>query len=444
MKINIAGAGAGKTTGLANEIISKYNDIPKNKNIYCVAFTNGAVDSIKEKLHLYFGIMPQNIIVGTIHSFLYQEFISPYYYLIFDKHYKSMSNIQLPIEPKYKNKKLAELDAKDILHIQRIPERAKWVVLKKSSDKQKEKNARNCIINTFLKYCGIIYVDEAQDIDANMKDVFSTLSNAGAEMVFFGDPKQDIRGYNSFRELINDNTDNVTYDSTCHRCPKEHLKLTNSLIRIEEQQVSQKSGGTIEIIFEKDICLDEFMKRDFDLKYIYRKNDKFDTHSLASNSVNIDDLYYEIHSVLSEISAEDINTEINAYGFAQQINQRYTSGQTPQQAIKPFCDLYGGITKVQYAKLCNTLPAHVSPNNQSFSISSIESIKGLEGSNCLFVLTTDLSAYLFGKKTTENKTKNALYVALTRSLNKLTFLICKEVEDEYGRIKIDEFFSHFK
>ena len=48
-------------------------------------------------------------------------------------------------------------------------------------------------------------------------------------------------------------------------------------------------------------------------------------------------------------------------------------------------------------------------------------------------MTTDLAAYLFRQKVEENKIKNKLYVALTRSMNKLTFLMTKTVEDKYGK-----------
>ncbi len=71
-------------------------------------------------------------------------------------------------------------------------------------------------------------------------------------------------------------------------------------------------------------------------------------------------------------------------------------------------------------------------------VNSIESIKGREGNNCLFILTGDLAKYLFGKKKTDNKTKNKLYVALTRSLENLTILITTEVEEKYGRDEINK------
>ena len=76
-------------------------------------------------------------------------------------------------------------------------------------------------------------------------------------------------------------------------------------------------------------------------------------------------------------------------------------------------------------------------------VNSIDSIKGQEGKNCLFILTTDLAAYLFGEKTEDTTTKNRLYVALTRSLDKLTIFITKEVEAKYKRKNIVAFLKKY-
>ena len=115
MKITIAGAGAGKTTEMANKIINKYKSLQTNKNIYCIAFTNNAVDCIEKKLTSYFGNIPSNIKLSTIHSFLYQDLIRPYYYLLYEKHFEKISNIKLDDNIKYKNYKISELEKNDIL-----------------------------------------------------------------------------------------------------------------------------------------------------------------------------------------------------------------------------------------------------------------------------------------------------------------------------------------
>ena len=79
--------------------------------------------------------------------------------------------------------------------------------------------------------------------------------------------------------------------------------------------------------------------------------------------------------------------------------------------------------------------------NQGLIVNSIDSIKGLEGNKCLFILTTDLAEYLFKQKNDQNKMLNYLYVALTRSKKELIFLVSIEVEAKYGRDFINEKFG---
>ena len=68
----------------------------------------------------------------------------------------------------------------------------------------------------------------------------------------------------------------------------------------------------------------------------------------------------------------------------------------------------------------------------------------MEGEKCLFVHTNDVAAYLFNDNNTEaNKTKNKLYVALTRSLNELSIYILKEVENKYTKKRIQDFFERY-
>lgn len=50
MKIGIAGAGAGKTTAMADTIIQFRSEIEDYKKIFCITFTNNAVKCISGKL----------------------------------------------------------------------------------------------------------------------------------------------------------------------------------------------------------------------------------------------------------------------------------------------------------------------------------------------------------------------------------------------------------
>ena len=94
MEINVAGAGAGKTSKMA-DLISQ-DVIPEGKFIFCIAFTNAAVEHIEKKILKKYGHIPKNIKISTIHSFLYQELIQPYYFLLYKKHFQKLSTIPLP------------------------------------------------------------------------------------------------------------------------------------------------------------------------------------------------------------------------------------------------------------------------------------------------------------------------------------------------------------
>ncbi|MFH5185410.1 hypothetical protein ACHHV8_23695 [Paenibacillus sp. TAB 01] len=100
------------------------------------------------------------------------------------------------------------------------------------------------------------------------------------------------------------------------------------------------------------------------------------------------------------------------------------------------------LTRQDMVKLGEQLKIHREAHlNKGILVNSIDSIKGLEGGKCLFILTTDLTEYLFQIKKEQNKTLNYLYVALTRSKKELVFLVTHEVENKYGRDVIDKKFE---
>jgi len=269
MKIGIAGAGAGKTTAMADTIVKLCEETDKNKNIFCITFTNNAVSCIEQKLQDYYSIIPNNIIVSTIHSFLYRELIKPYYFLLFGKQYERISIAPLPQNPGYKKAKIKRLEERNILHQTVIPERAKWVAAKKSDDRKDVKDKRDIIKNVFKEYCGGICIDEAQDIDSDILLIIEALHEIGISLILMGDPKQDLKGHKCLKRLIEKCEDSVNYIGICHRCPQKHLELSNSIVNNQEQQHSDKEGGLITIWFENDkSCNDLINEEEFDLCYI--------------------------------------------------------------------------------------------------------------------------------------------------------------------------------
>ncbi len=171
---------------------------------------------------------------------MYREFIKPYYYLLYGKQYERISTSELPQKAAYKNATIKRLEERNILHQTVIPERAKWVLVKKSDDRKAIKDKREIIKSVFKNYCGAICVDEAQDMDSNMLEIVEVLHKMSIQIILVGDPKQDLKGHKCLRKLVEQHPDSVEYLSVCHRCPQKHLKLSNQIVAKQEQQQSKK------------------------------------------------------------------------------------------------------------------------------------------------------------------------------------------------------------
>ena len=133
-----------------------------------------------------------------------------------------------------------------------------------------------------------------------------------------------------------------------------------------------------------------------------------------------------------------------AYYYAGKMIEKYrnTGKKKDAMALLSKCEK---IDSKRYGIIINIFEDE-SPIKQEDKIfvKSIDYIKGMEGEKCLFILTNDLAAYLFNDNNTEaNKTKNKLYVALTRSLNELSIYILKEVENKYTKKRIQDFFERY-
>lgn len=448
MVVNVAGAGAGKTTKMADIIMG--HDIPDGKVAFCIAFTNAAADNIKEKVERKLNGVPNNIKISTIHSFLYHELIEPYYYFLYGQQFSHLSTIKLPGLNRYKAAKLSELERADILHITKIPEKAKWVAYQKSGDTKKIKSIRERILARFNDYCSAIYVDEAQDINKDIYDVLSSLENAGVEIVLYGDPKQDVKGYGCFRRIIDESSD-VHYYSDCYRCPQAHLDLSNELAPPNEKQVAsvKNAVGSLSIAFESDIeNLKEYMESaNYGLCYISQKKGRFCTHGIGATGARFETLHNEVFCAMEEKwRGEKTEIEIKRAAFfvTEKILNGYDQAGDAKAQISYWVNkgAFNLLNSRKYAQMVSAVSTEKSETTDVV-VSSIEIIKGLEAKRCLFILSSDLAPYLFKIKTDDNKMSHLLYVALTRSTDHLTILIPQDVEASFTRTFILTFFERY-
>lgn len=95
----ISGPGAGKTHNMVNKVLSALNDLTANKYCCVITYTNAATEEIRERISKRIDI-PQNLFVGTIHSFLIKFIIEPYAHLLnftgIEKSYIEDIQVNLP------------------------------------------------------------------------------------------------------------------------------------------------------------------------------------------------------------------------------------------------------------------------------------------------------------------------------------------------------------
>ena len=176
------------------------------------------------------------------------------------------------------------------------------------------------------------------------------------------------------------------------------------------------------------------------------KRDRFATHEKQESGERFETLRHEVHRAICEKWAgEKTELQINRAAFyvTEQMYAAFDGGSKESTIIAQWVNsgVFDRLTGQRYAQMASAIKATDTATSDIPVVSSIEIIKGREAERCLFILSTDLAPYLFREKTEDNKTSHLLYVALTRSLDHLTILVMKEVEETYTREKIVGFFQ---
>ena len=78
IEIQIAGAGAGKTYGLAEALIVHIKACTTHKKTFALTYTNSATAKIEQEIIKQHGFIPKNLYIQTVHSFLLNEIVYPF------------------------------------------------------------------------------------------------------------------------------------------------------------------------------------------------------------------------------------------------------------------------------------------------------------------------------------------------------------------------------
>lgn len=439
-KVKVACAGAGKTYAMAEEILNFNTYNTEEKDIIAITYTNTARDNIYNNIHKQNLTIPSRIKISTIHSFLLEYIIYPYSNYILGKKYSTATSIPLSDNFVFKNKRISELEKKQIVHNEKVFKLSKQITVPYKGDNALIRKKKNIILEHLLSSISAIFVDESQDLDEDVIEVLKFLGNNGIYVYMIGDPKQALKYPQVFKKFVNNvcenkisSFENLPSNNITRRLPKKHVDVSNIICNsLEKQTTIKEIDGSLKYIYSDDTDFQNIynsFQNNSSMCYIKRRNKQFNTQ----NNDKIDSI------LLEEILKLNLNNDDKDAFLFEKIHELYTligNKNNTQLGLKCFLNKYQiTLNSNDYAKLISSLD---NKQNGNFNILSIDKVKGLEKENCMFILDDSLLEYLFKIKTKSNKEMNYLYVGLTRSTKNLLLVIDVQNLKKFNKDFIDK------
>ena len=441
IEVQIAGAGAGKTHGLAEKIIINY-DPASHKKIFAITYTNNAAKNISEEIIKKLGYLPENVVVCTVHTFLLNEIIYPYSPFVLNEIHttssrcKTFSNFPPGKSEEKKRRESAgtinRLKKSGVIHVDETYAAA-WRVVDENYSKhssQKKKSKVRKVHKLLSSAIDKVFLDEAQDLDETALKAFQQIGENSVDIYMVGDPKQAIDFPKAFKGWLAANKTNEKIKvlpniTTSRRVPQRILNLSNTFCpRGQEQTSLSKVEGRLTYITSEDDHYDDVLCHHIEngsLVSIFRKEGNYSTKQAGS----LPEFDPEIGELLTKKFPE-YEEGVVIYSL-----QRYfaflLSSNDNNTSIKQFiATLEIPYDKELFKKLCRSAEQYSSSkdNSAKYAISSIQRTKGLESKVCVLVLTPAIFKCLMQDGVTKyNKTWNMVYVALTRAESELVVAV---------------------
>lgn len=441
IEVQLAGAGAGKTHGLAKKVIAHY-DPTLHKKIFAITYTNNAAKNISEAIIKQLGYLPENIVVCTVHTFLLNEIIYPYSPFVLNEVHttssrcKTFSNFPFGKTDEKKKRETAStisrLKKRGVIHVDETYAAA-WRVVDENYSKhnsQKKKSKVRKVHKLLSSSIDKIFLDETQDLDATALKVFQQIGENSVDLYMVGDPKQAIDYPKSFKDWLAANKANEKVKvlpniTISRRVPQKILDLSNTFCPRDQEQISlSEVEGRLTYITSETDHYDEVIRHHIDngsLVSIFRKEGNYSTKQAGS----LPEFDPEIEELLTKEFPE-YEEGMVIYSLQRFFASLLSKNDNNRSIRKFLATLEIPYDKELFKKLCRSAEQFSSSkdNSAKYAISSIQRTKGLESKVCVLVLTPAIFKCLMQDGVTKfNKTWNMVYVALTRAESELVLAV---------------------
>ncbi|HRH43312.1 MAG TPA: UvrD-helicase domain-containing protein [Pyrinomonadaceae bacterium] len=299
--LTLAGAGAGKTRSLVNEVKSILPNLAETPYRFCavITYTKAATEVIRRRLAQQVPI-PNNVFIGTTHSFFIRFIIEPYAHLLKIRQKDGTYTIIAPHQRSY-------IDCID------LPESyAKWFKGKFPNPKERNIKMNGAISNIIKSLCekghitydkilhlskqilesrkvrelvsqrlNYVFIDEYQDITESQHRLFQLIYDVGnTHFSYIGDPLQSIfkftyaqnqipnqprpKSFNDspILQLTKHKDAKLKYIYENHRSSEEIVELTNNFTSSvsEFKQKSVRGKLNLPVVFIQNNLLSNIIQ----------------------------------------------------------------------------------------------------------------------------------------------------------------------------------------
>lgn len=441
IEVQIAGAGAGKTHGLAEKIIKHY-DASSYKKIFAITYTNNAAKNISEAIIKQLGYLPDNIVVCTVHTFLLNEIIYPYSPFVLNEVHttssrcKTFSNFPPGKTDEQKKREtvstISRLKKRGVIHVDETYSAA-WRVVDKNYSKHKSEKKKSKVrkVHKLLSSAiDKIFLDEAQDLDETALKAFQQIGENSVDIYMVGDPKQAIDYPTSFKGWLDTNKANEKVKvlpniTTSRRVPQKILNLSNTFCPKGQEQISlSEVEGHLTYITSEDGHYDTVLSHHIEngsLVSIFRKEGNYSTKQAGL----LPEFDPEVEELLT-VKFPEYEEGVVIYSLQRFFASLLSKSDNNRSIRKFLAKLEIPYDKELFRKLCRSAEQFSSSkdNSAKYAISSIQRTKGLESKVCVLVLTPAIFKCLIQDGVAKyNKTWNMVYVALTRAESELVVAV---------------------
>ena len=449
IEVQIAGAGAGKTYGLAKALTDHIKAYTSHKKTFALTYTNSATAKIEQEIIKQHGFIPSNLCVQTVHSFLLNEIIYPFSSFTLGDVYNGTS-IMIS-NPKYKNGLFARLRKMNVIHTDNVYNIAKQIIdetTSKHNNRAKKAKVRRLLV--ILGDCfDKIFIDEVQDLDKDALRFFEVLGSNDIDVYMIGDPKQAIKHPQDLDAFVQkvapkEYATILPINNQTRRVPTEILAVSNSFCYEDQQQESlSEIVGELMYIESTDGRYDERLTNYLDTKQLVcidKKNGRYTTSSKHKHSFPP-----EIEEMIRESKHKKDKALFVKAAFADFMDDAIK--EDGNGAIRRLIARHSLTFKKQHFAQLHELCKSCTKNDVQFRVQSIDSIKGLDADTCVIILSSNTLKYLtqndISKANRFNKEWKRVYVALTRAKKRLVLaldhdLLAKEdmaaVRDSIGEL----------